>query len=610
MAVLLLALWIANHPYYGVIHDSRVYLIQALGSLYPGRLSQDLFLKYGSQDAFSVFTPLYSRVVAVLGPARAAFAATVAGEALWLSAVVFLTRSLFAKTPEFLFAAVGAIAFDTEYVGRILIYAEPFATSRLFAEGLVLLALALAFRGRRVSCVAVLLAAAAVHPLMAAAGIGVLALMAAFADRRVWILIGVAAVAGAALVALRVGPFSRALVRMDDAWFRIVLKREAYVFLSRWEWRDFWRLAATLSVLGAAWALGTPRERRLVAAVAIVTVGAMTVFFLGADVARNVLVINLQLWRVLWLTTVFANMFLAVVTLRTPAAWVSKSLLLAACAASITCNFFLAADQEVPSLILIACATLAVELHQQSRVSRLLGLAARAATAVALATMLGVIATHMQDWHELWTTLLRAAIAFGAVALIALWLRGQFRWLLAPAGAALLACGVAMADERAPWGNFVQSDDASAGLGAFMAGAGNTYWEGIPGLELLWFKLRVPSYYSCIQGSGVMFYRATALEYARRGEALRPLDTEDFDDKPGSLCLVKNHAKVHGPTTRAQLAGACRALPDLDTLVLAEAVPGAASRVWRSPVPAAYTAMDGKTRRATLFYRYSCAALR
>ena len=126
MAVLLVALWITTHPYYGVIHDSRIYLVQALGSLYPGRFSQDLFLKYGSQDGFSVFTPLYSQAVRALGPARAAFATTMAGEALWLSALVFLTRSLFAKTPEFLFATVGAIAFDTEYVGRILTYAEPF----------------------------------------------------------------------------------------------------------------------------------------------------------------------------------------------------------------------------------------------------------------------------------------------------------------------------------------------------------------------------------------------------------------------------------------------------------------------------------------------------
>jgi hypothetical protein len=106
-----------------------------------------------------------------------------------------------------------------------------------------------------------------------------------------------------------------------------------------------------------------------------------------------------------------------------------------------------------------------------------------------------------------------------------------------------------------------------------------------------------------------MFYRRTALEYARRGEVLRSLDTEGFDDTSDGLCLAKSHPAAQGPATADQLARACRALPDLDTVVLSEPVPGAVARVWRSPVPAVYTGMDGKTRRVTMFYRYSCAAL-
>ena len=55
---------------------------------------------------------------------------------------------------------------------------------------------------------------------------------------------------------------------------------------------------------------------------------------------------------------------------------------------------------------------------------------------------------------------------------------------------------------------------------------------------------------------------------------------------------------------------ACRALPDLDTLVLLRAVPGATSATWQSPAPYVRVGVDLVPEKISTFHKYRCAELR
>src|SRR5436190_8917324 len=54
-------------PYQGLHHDARLYAAQVSERIWPGSYGDDLYLRYGSQDRYSVFTPLIAPLVAALG---------------------------------------------------------------------------------------------------------------------------------------------------------------------------------------------------------------------------------------------------------------------------------------------------------------------------------------------------------------------------------------------------------------------------------------------------------------------------------------------------------------------------------------------------------------
>ncbi len=219
----LLSMWIATHPYRGIVHDSRLYTIQALNTFQPGRFAEDLNFTFGSQDSLTFFSLVYGPLVAGFGPAGGHFFATIIGAAVWVIALVFLMRSLFKNRREALAAVVACIALDASYGGlNIFHYGEGFVTPRIFAEALVMAALAFCLRERLFGSVLCLLGAAAIHPLMAMTGMAVVGAWTALNDRRALVAIGFAAMVGVLFAAAGVQPFARLLTSFDPDWFSSV----------------------------------------------------------------------------------------------------------------------------------------------------------------------------------------------------------------------------------------------------------------------------------------------------------------------------------------------------------------------------------------------------
>src|SRR5690242_9345397 len=60
-------MWIATRPYFGIVHDSRFYMLEALHQINPARFASDLYFQFGSQDQFTVFAKLYLPLLPIFG---------------------------------------------------------------------------------------------------------------------------------------------------------------------------------------------------------------------------------------------------------------------------------------------------------------------------------------------------------------------------------------------------------------------------------------------------------------------------------------------------------------------------------------------------------------
>ena len=605
----LLALFLATRPHPGVTHDALLYLVQALHRMEPARFATDLYFASGSQDRFTLFSALYAPLVRALGPGGGHQAMLLAGHALWFGGLLALMTALFGRGVAALAAAAAVIAMNSAYGGySIFRYAEPFATPRIFAEAGVMLALALGLRGRWWGAGAALAGALALHPLMALPGIAVVAVMAARAHPRLWLLLPIGAVLLLPPALAGIDPFARIFLTYDPGWWDIVQDRARDVFITNWTVHDLIRLLGTLAFLGMGWALATPEQRRLLGAAMLVTAAGLLATLLGGDLLRNVLVVNLQPWRALWLLTLLGNAFAAWALLQAPRGGATRPLL----AAAILCHAVEAwlrfPDFLSTPLALLAWAALLLRHRRDGPRIRMAAVVLAAAALVLIALPLLVL-TPLKMQREGTAPVLAALAVLAAAPALLLALRpGRAAAPLLATGALLVAVAGAAVDRRPAWDRFAADPTVPEDLRAFLDGAGNTYWDG--GLTLLWYKLRQPSAYACYQGAGVIFFRGTAIEYQRRTEALAGLNTGDFSPMPGMNCGVRQNPAEDGPRRADQLVAACRAMPELDTIVLPHLVRGVPHTAWRPPVPFRRLLPTGTPTLHDMLYRYDCAGLR
>ena len=70
LASLLVLIHAIATPYCGIVHDSQLYSGLVLNRIDPSFWSEDLFFRYGSQDNFSLFSPLMAPWGGVLSDAQ------------------------------------------------------------------------------------------------------------------------------------------------------------------------------------------------------------------------------------------------------------------------------------------------------------------------------------------------------------------------------------------------------------------------------------------------------------------------------------------------------------------------------------------------------------
>jgi hypothetical protein len=571
IAFLLLCImfWGLSHLYRGIFHDASLYTLQALARLHPGSLSQDVFLRFGSQDRYTIFSSIYAAASRWLGPEDAAAWLTLASQAALLTAAWSLARVLMPARLALIGVCV-LLAIPGEYGGyRIFSCIEQFLTPRMAAEALALAGIGAALRSRHRLAALLMLLALVVHPIMASAGIAVWLCL-------YWIPPGARSRASlfAAALAMLVCLSALALCigggRFDAVWLQLVRERSPYLFLANWQLDDWGRVATTLSTLAVGVrAVDSARGRALCLAAFATTAGGLLLAFLACDTLHLVLFAQWQPWRSEWLGTVTAALMLPLIM---PALWSlgacgrAAALLLAAAWIFGATDFALMAP--IAPLVLWSQQRLA-----RSTAKLVLG-GACGMLAIAVAWRLG---TNFQftDAHYLDLAIpswMRRAVSFARdgsfpLALIAFtaWLtvtaRGRFG-LAAVTALVALACSALLPPAWARWStrDFPQQRVAQfAPWRERISPGADVFWPDSP--IAAWIVLNRPNYLSSMQTSGMVFSRNAALELKRRAQELQSIVP------PQAFLGWENAAPGLGLST-AQLNALCR-LAVFDFLITA-----------------------------------------
>jgi hypothetical protein len=620
LLALIAVLWLATRPYYGIVQDARFYIIPAIRDLHPAAFADDLYFRFGATDKFTIFAKVFAPLLALFGLANAALAFTLAGQLLWVAGLVYFASGLLRDRWLALLSVAAAIALPSGYSHYG--YGEPFVTPRLFAEALTLMALGLLLRRRTAWSLALLVLAAAIHPIMALAGLGVALIYLALGRPVCWLAIAAGALGAAGLTAAGVPPLANLRITFDPAWFEIASARVSEIIIAAWSAEDCWRVIGAVALAIMAFAVGGPQERRLLGAALAVALAALVATFVGADLAHNVFITQILPWRSLWLLTLLAHLYAVPIVV-----WLHRQ----DSAFDLTRTAFLTAlgsllvSRLIPPLALVASPMMAVavalalwqhatgrQLAALARFGARLAITATGAATLLFAYQFVVVMRSLPEelGHRVFSfavVLAALAVAIAQAMPIGRQRFGSGRWLPWLA-VALIPLALVGWDVRTAWTRLVESPDPiPPSLAALLPENRLVYWEG--GVEMLWFHLRRPSYFSCAQGTGAVFFRDLAVEFRRRAEVFRRLGTHDFDEPE---CRVSEKQDKRDPT-RADLQQVCGGEPGLDYVVLTRQIAGADAASWVSPAPLTWIGtVDGKATiaRADRFYVHSCAAMR
>jgi hypothetical protein len=579
-----LALWCLTHRYGGLVGDSELYAFQALSRIEPG-LGRDVFLNFASQDRYTVFSPIYSFFIGILGVRAAAIGLLALFKICFYGAVFAFTRQLSDDRIAVLTTTV-AIVMPGEYGAyHVFRVSEDMLTARTLAEALAMVALCLHVYGRRALALGVAAVTLCLHALMA---LPMLLLLAGLnVQLRARILQASAIVAitfvMAADAVLAPRPMPASLSIMDPQWLEMVRERSQFVFLQLWrleDWeinaRPFVSLALSIVVLGDA------RIRALCSSALLVGAAGLAIALVAGVIGPVALLLQGQAWRWLWLPVLISMLTVVPTVFRMWRSGGCGPL----CAALLLLGWLFFSDGGVYSIAAALCLW-SMRRGFPARAVPYFRLAA-AATGLTAIVWIGVgsVATF-STWTKTRGTegqvlsLARAVFALDCVPVVfafLVWLGIlRARSITMPATMTLtlgavtaFAAPSALQDPRID-GTAAQIEEFSDWRAVIPPGANVFVVDRYYSAGFAWFTLQRPSYLTVDQSSGVIFSRATAAEIRRRSEVLLPMEEPDWR-------LLSRHT-THGgkfdakalPLTSDRLVRIC-ADPELDFVVAKESV--------------------------------------
>lgn len=594
------ALWLLARPFTFSENDGLHYALMAMARAEPGRFDHDLFLAYGSQDAYSVLSPLYGAAVRLLGLIGAAKVLLLAAAGLWLLGSWRLVSRLVDNHAVAIVGFLLVVSFQSTYGPRGILYVgEAQLTGRIVAEALVLLAMAELADRRWIASAALLAGALAVHPLMALPGIGIAFVILALAQPRLWLLVPAGVAATAALALGHIPPFDGLLKVMDGDWLAIIQRQNSIVFLSAWVFGDWARVIVQALVVLSAAVLASGWRRSALIAVLGVVMGGLVLAWVGGDLLHNALIVQLQVWRFVWPLAWISLPAAAMLVRRRegPVGWLTAGLFAAA----------LLIHNPASRLVLMAIGLLILVLRRP-----LARLAAQALLGVAAILVMADVMPVLTTWLIVHTTRLGLGLDGAAAQL-----RFEAVWLLVPLAALVVARwprgsvvvgGLAVVvaatqwDLRNDWTRYLTADGPMP-----TKATAPVLWGATA--DQTWFLLREPAFVSLTQASGLLFSREQALEWRRRMDQVHGLVPDH-----GWLKIIPNPscAQALKPPTAQDLTILCASQTHPGSIVTRRAIVDARPTAnFSTPVDELTICTDeGRPAviRTRAFFRYDCPA--
>lgn len=302
-----------QHPFEGIAHDSVLYTFQALARLHPDTLGHDIFLRFGSQDQYTLFSPLYAAAIRLFGLEPAAAILTLLAHLLFFCSAWLLARRFMGT--ELALVAVGLLIVLPSGYGAyyVFTYTEEYLTPRQPAEAFVLAGLAAALAGRYGWGLVSSAVAMSLHPIMGCAGaVMLVSLRAVIPKPKLAMTAACLAFITVTCVAYLTpaGP----LARMDDTWLQIIHRRSVFLFIRDWSADDWARTLLPLGVLAVAAIGPSARSVRVFSTAALITaVAGIALSLVGGDLLRIVVILQAQTWRWSWLAEVIAVLLLPLI---------------------------------------------------------------------------------------------------------------------------------------------------------------------------------------------------------------------------------------------------------------------------------------------------------
>ncbi|CAG4883782.1 membrane protein of unknown function [Georgfuchsia toluolica] len=303
-ALLLLAAlyWLLCHRYTGIWHDAVIYNLMAAQRLHPAAYAHDLFFSFGSQGSYSLYTPLFARLVDLFGIELANRLVVLGGAALWISALTLLARGMHAHAVPIFVAVLTTVVLQTSYSlnGHTFVLNENFATARSLAFPLALFAIAFDNAGRAGMGAVSALLATAMHPLL-----GIWSLLVGISRRLPdrW-LIAVGALLFILLSLAVLSGVSPSFQVMDALWEARVRQKALDVFAGDWGQLATDRILFWVAACWAGGRFGAARNRRIYLVVALLSAWAVLLSQICSYWFPVSLIMQVQPWRVLWLAVV------------------------------------------------------------------------------------------------------------------------------------------------------------------------------------------------------------------------------------------------------------------------------------------------------------------
>jgi hypothetical protein len=293
-------------PYMGIFHDAQLYGLQVARRLSPEPYARDLFFQFGSQDQYSLFSPLVAPLAGILGLPVAFFLLYTLFSVILIAGEYRLLRRIL---PDQIAAAVALIMLavgDIPYGGfGIFQVHEAFLTARLPATALAVWGLDFIL-GRQFSLGWFLLvAAAAIHPLMAIPAIALALwwMLEGNSSTSRWLLaIGSMVLIGTAWI---VGVASGKLALMPADWLETVRRISPQCFPTDWRLADFIYLGFAIVTLVLAALQGSALHQKVARGTLLVGLTGLALTF-AAQWSPIPILLQVQPYRALWLVEFLA----------------------------------------------------------------------------------------------------------------------------------------------------------------------------------------------------------------------------------------------------------------------------------------------------------------